>query len=159
MYVGHSNNCIGLLIDICRANINVLVEELKKRGVSGNLNGTHLPVMLCGREAGTQTYIDAVGREKQQALPSLPLSFDALTEDVIKGAWEKTGYFPWNPENFLNHKYIRHELYVDKDGNPVVDIDSKSNKIKTLLEILDNNIKTLNDAGLNGDVFDLLAGS
>jgi len=35
----------------------------------------------------------------------------------------------------------------------VVDIDSKSNKIKNLLEILDNDIKILNDAGLNGDVF------
>ena len=54
--------------------------------------------MLCGRDARTDTYTDAGGHQKQQALPSLPSSFDALTEDVIKGAWEKTGYYPWNPE-------------------------------------------------------------
>lgn len=155
--VQECDQIFGLLKDICRNNIDVLVEELQKRGGSGNLNGTHLPVMLCGREAGTQTYVDAAGNEKQQALPSLPSSFDALTEDVIKGAWEKTGYFPWNPDKFLNHKYVRHELYVDKDGNPVVDIDSKSNKIKTLLEILDKNIELLNDAGFNGDVFAIVS--
>ena len=131
--------------------------ELQKRGGSGNLNETHLLVMLCGRDARADTYIDAGGHQKQQTLPSLPSSFDALTEDVIKGAWEKTGYFPWNPDKFLNHKYVRHELYVDEHGNPMVELDSKSDKINTFLQQLDMNIKKLNDAGFNGDVFAIVS--
>ena len=80
-----------------------------------------------------------------------------VTGMVIKGAWEKTVYFPWNSDKFLNHKYVRHELYVDEHGNPMVELDSKSDKINTFLQQLDMNIKKLNDAGFNGDVFAIVS--
>lgn len=35
----------------------------------------------------------------------------------------------------------------------MVELDSKSDKINTFLQQLDMNIKKLNDAGFNGDVF------
>lgn len=139
--------------DICRSNIDALVGELQERGCSGNLNGTHLPVMICGREALTFDYVDIKGNARQQKLPKLPSSFDALTKNVIKGAWEKTGYFPWNPKRFLEHRFVRHELYVDKNGNAIDELDSKSGVINNLLDTVRLNVKILNDAGFNGDVF------
>lgn len=64
----------GLSKGVCRNNIDALVEDLQKRGGSGNLNGTHLPVMLCGRDARTDTYIDAGGiKSNRHFQASLPL--------------------------------------------------------------------------------------
>ena len=147
----------GLMKDICRSNIDALVGELQERGCSGNLNGTHLPVMICGREALTFDYVDSKGNARQQKLPKLPSSFDALTKNVIKGAWEKTGYFPWNPKRFLEHRFVRHELYVDENGNAIDELDSKSGVINNLLDTVRLNVKILNDAGFNGDVFAIVS--